>query len=164
MATITVLFINSQFTRLAHPSLFSVSHLRIDSGSLSLMSSNKNEKGAAQLTKYQTIEDTMLGKTPSTVPHYKDDSLFDERMPWYLIATFVITMLSLTLWFWMDERHPPTVLAADNSQAFDSFGRYVMYNYDEAKPMADFLPALGGIWGYPMWYVVFFIVLVVSNF
>ena len=117
---------------------------------------SKNEKGAAQLTKYQTIEDNILGKTAAH--HYKDDSLCDERMPWYLIASFVLTMLSLTLWFWMDAPRLHRLPAADNTPAFDSFGRYVMNNYDEAKPMADFLPALGGIWGYPMWYVVCLVV------
>ena len=29
---------------------------------------------------------------------------------------------------------------------FDDLGRYIMKNYDEAKPMSNFLPALGGLW------------------
>ena len=114
-----------------------------------MTSLNKNDKGAAQLTKYQTIEDNILGKAPHH--HHKDDGLCNERMPWYFIASFVITMLALTLWFTMGSHRYHSLPASLNSDAFDSFGRYIMHNYDEAKPMADFLPALGGIWGYPMW-------------
>lgn len=115
-----------------------------------MSSSEKNEKSALQLTKYQTIEDNILGGKSGA--HYKDDSLCDERMPWYLIASFVITMLALSLWFLSKPPMSSHVLpVVDNSHAFDTFGRYIMHNYDEDKPMADFLPALGGIWGYPMW-------------
>jgi len=42
----------------------------------------------------------------------------------------------------------------DNTKAtpnFDSLGRFVMKNYDTAKPMSDFLNGLGGLWGVPMW-------------
>ena len=34
---------------------------------------------------------------------------------------------------------------------FDSEGRYVMYDFDVKKVMANFLPGLGGYWGTPMW-------------
>ncbi len=34
---------------------------------------------------------------------------------------------------------------------FDSEGRYVMYDFDVKKVMANFLPGLGGFWGTPMW-------------
>lgn len=34
---------------------------------------------------------------------------------------------------------------------FDSLGRFVMKNFDTAKPMSDFLSGLGGVWGVPMW-------------
>ena len=37
-----------------------------------------------------------------------------------------------------------------NSQ-FDELGRYVMRDYDQKKPMANFLAGLGGLWGVPMW-------------
>mgnify|MGYP003387531961 CR=1 FL=1 len=109
------------------------------------MSSTKNDKGAVQLTKYQTIEDNILGKTDRR----PDDSLCDERMPWYLIVTFVISMLALLLWSLGKPMHHGNDMEIIHS--FDSLGRYVMHNFDDAKPMSDFLPALGGIWGYPMW-------------
>lgn len=34
---------------------------------------------------------------------------------------------------------------------FDSFGRYIFRNFDESKPMSNFLAGLGGFWGVPMW-------------
>ena len=34
---------------------------------------------------------------------------------------------------------------------FDALGRYIMRNYDQAKPMSNFLSGLGGVWGVPMW-------------
>jgi hypothetical protein len=43
---------------------------------------------------------------------------------------------------------PDTVGATAN---FDADGRFVMRNFDTAKPMSDFLSGLGGIWGVPMW-------------
>ena len=35
---------------------------------------------------------------------------------------------------------------------FDAAGRYIMTSaVDRAKPMASFLPGVGGLWGVPMW-------------
>lgn len=34
---------------------------------------------------------------------------------------------------------------------FDDSGRFIMKNFDRAKPMSDFLNGLGGLWGVPMW-------------
>eukprot|EP01041_Mallomonas_annulata_P010553 gene10553-22012_t len=34
---------------------------------------------------------------------------------------------------------------------FDDLGRYIMEDFDQKKPMANFLSGLGGIWGIPMW-------------
>jgi hypothetical protein len=44
---------------------------------------------------------------------------------------------------------------ADNSasppdQMFDHLGRYIMHNFDQKKPMANFLSGLSGFWGVPM--------------
>ena len=33
---------------------------------------------------------------------------------------------------------------------FDHLGRYVMHNFDQKKPMANFLSGLSGFWGVPM--------------
>lgn len=38
-----------------------------------------------------------------------------------------------------------------DDQMFDYLGRYVMRNYDQKKPMANFLSGLSGFWGVPMW-------------
>ena len=34
---------------------------------------------------------------------------------------------------------------------FDEHGRYRMKDFDTAKPMSNFLPGIGGLWGVPMW-------------
>jgi hypothetical protein len=35
--------------------------------------------------------------------------------------------------------------------SFDELGRFVLRDYDTAKPWASFLPGLGGKFGVPMW-------------
>lgn len=37
------------------------------------------------------------------------------------------------------------------SEKFDLEGRYIMRNFDQAKPMSNFLAGLGGLWGVPLW-------------
>lgn len=37
------------------------------------------------------------------------------------------------------------------SALFDTNGRYIFRDYDEMKPMSNFLAGLGGYWGVPMW-------------
>jgi hypothetical protein len=37
------------------------------------------------------------------------------------------------------------------SEVFDKAGRFIMKDFDRAKPMASFLPGVGGKWGVPMW-------------
>ena len=37
-----------------------------------------------------------------------------------------------------------------DSDSFDDSGRYVVRNFDEKKPSANFLASLGGLWGVPM--------------
>ena len=37
-----------------------------------------------------------------------------------------------------------------DAQMFDHLGRYVMHNFDQKKPMANFLSGLSGFWGVPM--------------
>ena len=55
---------------------------------------------------------------------------------------------------------PPTTslvhsaaIGGDTSKppAFDSAGRFIMRGFDKFKPMASFLPGVGGLWGVPMW-------------
>lgn len=38
-----------------------------------------------------------------------------------------------------------------STELFDSAGRYVLRDYDQLKPMSNFLAGLGGKWGFPMW-------------
>ena len=46
---------------------------------------------------------------------------------------------------------PISAPASEDSAMFDDNGRYVMRNFDEIKPMSNFLAGLGGLWGVPMW-------------
>jgi hypothetical protein len=34
---------------------------------------------------------------------------------------------------------------------FDNYGRYIMRNFDTAKPVSNFLAGIGGYWGVPLW-------------
>ena len=43
-----------------------------------------------------------------------------------------------------------TSTALDEVATFDEYGRYIMKNFDDVKPMSNFLAGLGGLWGYPM--------------
>lgn len=43
------------------------------------------------------------------------------------------------------------ILEKDGQAKFDADGRYVFENYDDVKPMSNFLAGLGGLWGVPMW-------------
>ena len=46
---------------------------------------------------------------------------------------------------------PATGSSSSAAQAFDKAGRYIMRDFDRAKPMSSFLPGVGGLWGIPMW-------------
>jgi hypothetical protein len=41
--------------------------------------------------------------------------------------------------------------SAPDTRVFDDAGRFIMHDFDRAKPMASFLPGVGGLWGVPMW-------------
>lgn len=118
------------------------------------VSGKKSDQSTIQLTKYQTIEDTLLSNDNDIIDISDaddDSSVCDERLPCYLIASFVATMLALIVWTISRDSVNPIVDIQEDAHLFDSLGRYIMHDYDDAKPMSNFLPALGGIWGYPMW-------------
>mmetsp|Transcript_56284 Transcript_56284/g.93077 ORF Transcript_56284/g.93077 Transcript_56284/m.93077 type:complete len:1196 (-) Transcript_56284:326-3913(-) len=41
--------------------------------------------------------------------------------------------------------------APSDTRTFDESGRFIMRSFDRLKPMASFLPGVGGLWGVPMW-------------
>ena len=45
---------------------------------------------------------------------------------------------------------PISAPSSAETALFDDSGRYVMRNYDDLKPMSNFLAGLGGLWGLPM--------------
>lgn len=46
---------------------------------------------------------------------------------------------------------PLPMFGADSEAMFDSLGRYILKDFDQIKPMSNFLAGLGGLWGVPMW-------------
>jgi disulfide bond formation protein DsbB len=71
-----------------------------------------------------------------------------------LLVVLIVTLTSISI------AHRKTFLSAtppitENStsppdQMFDHLGRYIMHNFDQKKPMANFLSGLSGFWGVPM--------------
>ena len=45
---------------------------------------------------------------------------------------------------------PSESASAPENMMFDHLGRYIMHNFDQKKPMANFLSGLSGLWGVPM--------------
>lgn len=39
----------------------------------------------------------------------------------------------------------------DSGTAFDNQNRYILRDFDLARPMSNFLNGLAGVWGIPMW-------------
>jgi hypothetical protein len=74
-----------------------------------------------------------------------------------IILLFVVLIVTLTS---ISIAHRKSFLSAtspiaENStsppdQMFDHLGRYIMHNFDQKKPMANFLSGLSGFWGVPM--------------
>jgi hypothetical protein len=62
-------------------------------------------------------------------------------------------IIMLSIIYLMNKTMPLPLLqsATSDDPMFDYLGRYVMRNYDQKKPMANFLSGLSGFWGVPMW-------------
>jgi hypothetical protein len=45
----------------------------------------------------------------------------------------------------------PDLATEEEQSSFDELGRFVLRDYDDAKPWSSFLPGLGGKFGMPMW-------------
>lgn len=48
-------------------------------------------------------------------------------------------------------RMNPLLSATSGGGEFDDQQRFILRNFDKAKPMSSFLNGLGGLWGVPMW-------------
>jgi hypothetical protein len=78
-----------------------------------------------------------------------------------VFAFLSVTVFSWANWAnWQESPSSPVLESSHSSHShnsggeenkeqpmFDNDGRYVMYNFDEQKQMANFLPGLGGYWG-----------------
>ncbi len=88
----------------------------------------------------------------STVP-----TIDTKHQKMYYLGGGVIVGAVL-LWF-MSSSSPSNIVdqlqsgkfGQTNGHSFDDFGRYIMKNFDEIKPMSNFLAGVGGLWGTPLW-------------
>lgn len=77
----------------------------------------------------------------------------------YSLGVILLGIASATFFFMASSSKGiklPLYVSSTNSNSeesllFDDIGRYIMRNYDDIKPSANFLAGLGGIWGVPMW-------------
>jgi hypothetical protein len=71
----------------------------------------------------------------------------------FAISMFVVGVVALSTLFVVNGK--PSILGAASSKSesamFDSFGRFIMHDYDDLKPMSNFLAGVAGLWGVPMW-------------
>ena len=74
-----------------------------------------------------------------------------------LIALFVVVAVGSTYYIVSRTiRSKPVMMDGTpitDDPMFDHLGRYVMHNFDQKKPMANFLSGLSGFWGVPMVYI-----------
>jgi hypothetical protein len=96
---------------------------------------------------FQNIVQDIEGASTLKAPGAEGD-----RSQRYLVAFVgLVSVAVLSLFAVIYIAPTPIVPFVASGSAFDSSGRYVMKNFDMAKPMADFLNGLGGFWGVPMW-------------
>ena len=67
------------------------------------------------------------------------------------VGIIVLFSIAVSAFILYGKSIPFSGAIGDNSQKFDEFGRFIMYNFDRAKPVSNFLNGLGGLWGIPMW-------------
>ena len=104
------------------------------------------------------IENTPLfgGPAAAAPPRAPRRSLLPQATTLLLIATAILGFLyqspgqpKVAV---LDEAQPPpseTSASKESgaSEKFDALGRYIMRNFDQAKPMSNFLAGIGGLWG-----------------
>ena len=91
-------------------------------------------------------------KAPDT-PHHAQPKSFLRKV---LKVAFTAALLGIagTIFYKILSAHsflvPVNKPATSDTILFDDRGRYVMRDYDQMKPNANFLSGLGGLWGIPM--------------
>jgi hypothetical protein len=69
------------------------------------------------------------------------------------IGAFFILLSAFGCYHYKSSSSSPTILFNSDlmtskvPRKFDSFGRYIMRDFDVSKPMSNFLAGLGGLWG-----------------
>lgn len=70
------------------------------------------------------------------------------------VAVILTALLAVFTIFSIASTYDASILLSAMSSGaseFDEHHRYILRNFDIAKPMSNFLPGLAGIWGVPMW-------------
>jgi hypothetical protein len=87
---------------------------------------------------------------PESIAHSSQGRM--RRGIWFLLGALGLAVL---LYFVIGgrSRHAGGSVSNDSDSVatFDALGRYVLRNFDTAKPIANFLSGIGGFWGVPMW-------------
>ena len=85
----------------------------------------------------------------------KDTRLILVMSKWIACFTVLFVVIIVIMTSFQPARTILTPHMMDNTPTtdnpmFDHLGRYVMHNFDQKKPMANFLSGLSGFWGVPM--------------
>lgn len=114
------------------------------------------------LKKYQqrldedSLETTPFAKTKAPEPSSESSPLSKRSVTVFSAVALSVFLLSVLAMYSLSSGPGPTALLSTTSAGasdsmFDAKNRYVMRNFDLARPMSNFLNGLGGIWGIPMW-------------
>jgi hypothetical protein len=103
---------------------------------------------------YQRLSDD-LEDTPlfgSSKSGAKASSARSVRNPFHMLGAALLVAAMIGFYFFsspiaLTKLTDEISLQSSSKEQFDSLGRYIMRNYDETKPMANFLACLGGLWG-----------------
>ena len=114
-------------------------------------------QGVRQDANEADIEMTNAFKQPDNSLKYpRHDSEMKSWTGKFLrfVLFFLVFGVTCTIFYEILSSHsflvPVNKPTSDDSALFDDSGRYVMRNFDEIKPNANFLAGLGGLWGVPM--------------
>lgn len=99
---------------------------------------------------YQRVNE---GKQEEGGSEHKAGGIFKSGWIRYALATLVLFTTGGVIFGVLS--HSSTIHHSGNNESgepvFDDLGRFVMKDFDQKKPMSNFLPGLAGVWGIPMW-------------
>ena len=90
----------------------------------------------------------------------------------YVVSTFIFVAALCVVLFWpkglpMSVELDATTIVQDSSPKvlpyFDPLGRFIMRNFHARKSMSNFLPGIAGVWGKPLWGMIFLLCGILVN-